>query len=64
MKSKTKRTLTFPTLSDDAPIAKPTIAIANEESVIIREIRDSEASGNATFIEGNAGALRPLLPSA
>ena len=50
------RILIFPTLSDKAPIKKPESAIASEGRVTIKEIRESDASGNAWLINGREGA--------
>ena len=50
------RTLILPILSDKTPRNIPVRAIANAGRVIIREMRDSDASGNASLINGRAGA--------
>lgn len=50
------RTGILPILSERAPMKMPVRAIASAGSVIIKEMVDSDASGNAWLINGRAGA--------
>ena len=50
------RILILPILSERAPVKMTVRAIASDGSVIIKEMMASDISGNASLIDGKAGA--------